>query len=32
MSTLQGRLEKRKDRRKKAHKALASEERVRGGW
>jgi hypothetical protein len=32
MSTLQGHLEKRKDRRKKAHKALANEERARGGW
>jgi hypothetical protein len=32
MSTLQGHLEKRKDRRKKAHKALAGDEQVRGGW
>jgi hypothetical protein len=33
MSMLQGHLEKRKDRRKKAHKALASDEQVwRGGW
>ncbi len=33
MSLLQGHLEKRKDRRKKAHKALASDEQVwRGGW
>jgi hypothetical protein len=33
MSMLQGALEKRKDRRKKAHKALASDEQVwRGGW
>jgi hypothetical protein len=33
MSMLQGHLEKRKDRRKKAHKALAGDERVwRGGW
>jgi hypothetical protein len=33
MSMLQGALEKRKDRRKKAHKALARDERVwRGGW
>jgi hypothetical protein len=33
MSMLQGHLEKRKDRRKKAHKALASDERAwRGGW
>jgi hypothetical protein len=33
MSMLQGHLEKRKERRKKAHKALASDERAwRGGW
>jgi hypothetical protein len=33
MSTLQGHLEKRKERRKKAHKALARDERAwRGGW
>jgi hypothetical protein len=33
MSTLQGHLEKRKERRKKAHKALAGDERAwRGGW
>ena len=33
MSMLQGALEKRKERRKKAHKALAQDERAwRGGW
>ena len=32
MSMLQGRLEKRKDRRKKAAKALAGERAWRGGW
>ena len=33
MSLLQWRLDKRKERRKKAHKALASDEdRWRGGW
>jgi hypothetical protein len=33
MSMLQGHLEKRKDRRKKAHKALARDEQAwRGGW
>lgn len=33
MSMLQWRLEKRKDRRKKAHKALAGDEQTwRGGW
>ena len=31
-STLQGHLEKRKDRRKKVHKALARDEQARGGW
>jgi len=32
MSLLQGALDRRKDRRKAAHKALAREERIRGGW
>jgi hypothetical protein len=32
MSMLQMALDRRKDRRKKALKALAREERVRGGW
>ena len=32
MSMLQMTLDRRKDRRKKAHKALAREDRVRGGW
>jgi hypothetical protein len=32
MSMLQMSLDRRKDRRKKALKALAREERVRGGW
>jgi hypothetical protein len=32
MSMLQMALDRRKDRRKKAHKALAREERLRGGW
>ena len=32
MSMLQMALDRRKDRRKKAHKALAREDRVRGGW
>ena len=32
MSLIQWRLEKRKERRKAVHKALAREERVRGGW
>jgi hypothetical protein len=31
-SMLQGHLEKRKDRRKKVHKALARDEQARGGW
>ena len=32
MSMLQGALDRRKERRKAVHKALAREERVRGGW
>ena len=32
MSMLQMSLDRRKDRRKAAHKALAREDRVRGGW
>jgi hypothetical protein len=32
MSMLQMALDRRKDRRKAAHKALAREDRVRGGW
>jgi hypothetical protein len=32
MSMLQGSLDRRKERRKAAHKALAREDRVRGGW
>ena len=32
MSMLQGALEKRKDRRKKAQKALAGDDKLRGGW
>ena len=32
LSLLQMSLDKRKDRRKAAHKALAREDRVRGGW
>jgi hypothetical protein len=32
MSMLQMALDRRKDRRKKALKALAREDRVRGGW
>jgi hypothetical protein len=32
MSMLQMSLDRRKDRRKKAQKALAREDRVRGGW
>jgi len=32
MSMLQMALDRRKERRKAAHKALAREERIRGGW
>ena len=32
MSMLQGALDRRKERRKAVHKALAREDRVRGGW
>jgi hypothetical protein len=32
MSMAQAALDRRKDRRKAAHKALAREDRVRGGW